>query len=200
MRLAACALLLAGAVLAGTATTGLGADDVIVVTLNTDPTLAPGCRPGAVARVMQRFIDDFNAGDAAGAADAFALSDRNRWFSMSEVGVRTWTVFRKRDLAAYVRERHAQGERLQLLMVNVAGEGVSHAGIQFALTREANDVRPGLGGPLRLAAGKGALYCRSRKIFRWSSGMTMDGKIGAWPCPRPHGWHPGDAVIACSRT
>ena len=38
-------------------------------------------------------------------------------------------------------------------------------GIVYVLTRDAEDLDPGLGGPSRIAFGKGAINCESRQLF-----------------------------------
>jgi hypothetical protein len=83
------------------------------------------------------------------------------------------------------------------------------ADVTFALTRHASDLEPNLGGEARIAAGKGALNCRSpQTIYVWSMGMAMakEGELfpsqQSWPsCPRPSGWRIlEDVVVACSRS
>ena len=48
----------------------------------------------------------------------------------------------------------------------------SSVGIVYVLTRDARDLEPGLGGPARMAFGKGAVNCESRRIFTWSMQMS----------------------------
>ena len=47
----------------------------------------------------------------------------------------------------------------------------NNVGIVYVLTRDAEDLDPGLGGPSRIAFGKGAINCESRQLFVWSMEM-----------------------------
>lgn len=164
---------------------------------------------------MLRLFGYFNRGNANGVANSFAFpSSKGRgtafkWFSFTETGLRHSVFFRKRDLLAYLRRRHAHHETLRLIMLDVGrGEVRQTADFTFAMTRHADDLEPGLGGEARLAGGKGALNCRRpQTIFVWSAGMKMAGqgeifpKGEPWPsCPRPDGWDPlGGVIVACSQ-
>lgn len=79
----------------------------------------------------------------------------------------------------------------------------SNVGIVYVLTRYAEDLDPGLGGPDRIATGKGAINCESRRIFVWSMEMRADERrternAADWLCTDPPGWRPGKAVVACA--
>ncbi|MDP8949000.1 MAG: hypothetical protein M3N00_01995, partial [Actinomycetota bacterium] len=76
-------------------------------------------------------------------------------------------------------------------------------GIVYVLTRKAEDLEPGLGGPARIAVGKGAINCESRRIFTWSMEMSMgeertEREAASWLCTDPPGWRPGTAVVTCA--
>ena len=99
------------------------------------------------------------------------------------------------------------GEHLELLKVSVKGAGVldeeGNVGIVYVLTRDAEDLKLGLGGPDGSATGKGAINCASRRIFVWSMEMrvreTRSAREAAgWLCTDPPGWRPGKAVVACA--
>ena len=51
-----------------------------------------------------------------------------------------------------------------------SGRGLVHFG-PVTMTRHADDLKPGLGGPERLAEGKGAYHCKTRAFVVLSFGM-----------------------------
>jgi hypothetical protein len=78
-----------------------------------------------------------------------------------------------------------------------------NVGIVYVLTRDAEDLEPGLGGPARIAFGKGAVNCESQRIFVWSMEMRVgdtrsEREAASWLCTDPPGWRPGAAVVACA--
>ncbi len=180
---------------------------------------APGCAVAGVARTVTAFIAAFNAGDQARLADFFAPlgsdgadgardpgnPDQFQWYSVTEGLERItgtppppWRHFVAHNRAtalAYFAARHAQGERLELLMLGVA-LGVETTptvvDISYVLRRDAADLPPVLGGPGRLANGKGAINCRRGQLTVWSMGMgpLLAGEEAAYlaqmrPCPAP---------------
>ena len=80
----------------------------------------------------------------------------------------------------------------------------NNVGIVYILTRDAEDLEPGLGGPAaRIAVGKGAINCENRQIFAWSMEMRVgetrsEREAVAGLCTDPPGWKPGTAVVACA--
>ncbi len=92
-----------------------------------------------------------------------------------------------------------------------AGDGVRESVAQpghepttkIIVTRDAKDLGPGLGGPDRIATGKGAINCGSQRIFVWSMEMRVgdtrsEREAASWLCTDPPGWRPGAAVVACA--
>jgi hypothetical protein len=78
-----------------------------------------------------------------------------------------------------------------------------NVGIVYVLTRGAQDLEPGVGGPARIAFGKGAINCEGHRIFAWSMEMRVGEKrtereAAGWLCEDPPGWRPGAAVVACA--
>ena len=196
-----------------------------VIVTGTDPSLPDGCQPRQIAELVIEFIDAFNRGDQERLSSLFFISEGPSppdfseegyypwsWYSVSEVGAGGriedgFVTYDHGELLRYFAERHAQGERLELIKVSVTQAGLleeeSNVGIVYVLTRDARDLEPGLGGPARIAAGKGAINCESRKLFAWSmemrAGETRTAREAAgWLCTDPPGWKPGSAVVACA--
>jgi hypothetical protein len=134
------------------------------------------------------------------------------WYSVSEVGEdgrieNGFVTYDKGELLRYFAERHRHGERLELIKVSSTQAGLldeeNNVGIVYVLTRDAEDLDPGLGGPSRIALGKGAINCESRQLFVWSMEMREGDErtpreAAGWLCTDPPGWSPGDAVVACA--
>ena len=128
---------------------------------------------------------------------------------MSEIGEdgrieNGFVTYDKVSCSATLAERHRHGERLELIKVSSTQAGLldeeNNVGIVYVLTRDAEDLDPGLGGPSRIAFGKGH-QCESRQLFVWSMEMRGDENLGeaaGWLCTDPPGWSPGDAVVACA--
>jgi hypothetical protein len=196
-----------------------------VIVTGTDPSLPDGCQPRQIAELVIEFIDAFNRGDQERLSSLFFISEGPSppdfseegyypwsWYSVSEVGAGGriedgFVTYDHGELLRYFAERHGQGERLELIKVSVTQAGLleeeSNVGIVYVLTRDARDLEPGLGGPARIAAGKGAINCESRKLFAWSmemrAGETRTAREAAgWLCTDPPGWKPGSAVVACA--
>ncbi len=190
-----------------------------------DASLPDGCHPRQMAGLVIDFIDAFNRGDQERLSQLFFISEGPSppdfseegyypwsWYSVSEVGAGGriedgFVTYDQGGLLRYFAERHRQGERLRLLKVSSTQAGLlgeeSNVGIVYVLTRDAEDLDPGLGGPDRIATGKGAINCESRRIFVWSMEMRADERrternAADWLCTDPPGWRPGKAVVACA--
>lgn len=196
-----------------------------VVVTSRDDSLPDGCRPRQVALLVSDFFDAFNRGDAERLSRIFFVSEGPSptdfsdsgaypwsWYSVSRVGeegtiLGGYTTYDQGQLLRYFGRRHEHGERLRLLKVGLTGPGLlgeeNNVGIIYVLTREADDLPPGLGGPDGVAFGKGAVNCGRRQIFVWSMEMRAGEDRSArdaarWLCGNPPGWRPGDAVVACA--
>jgi hypothetical protein len=196
-----------------------------VLVTSDDPSLPDGCHPRAIAGLVIDFIDAFNRGDQERLSRLFFISEGPSppdfsqggyypwsWYSVSEVGAggrieNDFVTYDQREMLRYFAQRHAQGEHLELIKVSVTQAGLldeeSNVGIVYVLTRDARDLEPGLGGPARVAFGKGAINCESRRIFTWSMEMRTAEKrsvrqAAGWLCTDPPGWRPGAAVVACA--
>jgi hypothetical protein len=196
-----------------------------VIVTSDDASLPDGCRPRQIAELVIAFIDAFNGGDQGRLAQLFFISEGPSppdfsetgyypwsWYSVSEVGAGGriedgFVTYDQGELLRYFAERHRQGEHLELLKVSSTQAGLlgneGNVGIVYVLTRDAEDLEPGLGGPDRIATGKGAVNCASRRIFVWSMVMRPDEKrtkqdAADWLCTDPPGWRPGTEVVACA--
>ena len=118
-----------------------------------------------------------------------------------------FVTYNQGEMLRYFAERHRQGERLELFKVSATQAGLlgnkGNVGIVYVLTRDAEDLDPGLGGPNRIATGKGTINCGSKRIFVWSMEMRegdtrSEREAASWLCTDPPGWRPGAAVVACA--
>lgn len=199
--------------------------DTRVVVTSRDDSLPDGCRPRQAALLVSEFFDAFNRGDAERLSRLFFVSEGPSptdfsdsgaypwsWYSVSRVGeggriLGGFTTYDQGELLRYFGRRHERGERLRLLKVGLTGPGLlgeeDNVGIIYVLTREADDLPSGLGGPDGVAFGKGAINCGRRQIFVWGMEMRAGEDRNArdaarWLCGNPLGWRPGEAVVACA--
>lgn len=196
-----------------------------VIVTSDDDALPEGCRPRRVAGLLIRFLDAFNQGRRDELSSAFFVSEGPSppdfssadyrpwsWYSSSEIGddsrvMRHFTTSDQGELLRYFAKRHRQGESMRLLKVSLTQTGLldseSNVGFVFVVVREAPDLPPNLGGPARIAYGKGALNCENLRIFTWTMDMKTREKrtereAAGWLCTDPPGWRPGEAVVACT--
>jgi hypothetical protein len=174
-----------------------------VVVTRDDSELPRGCRPRQVAQRISAFLAAINAGDGSAARYAAPeLGPYGGWYSVTEGnprrGGRHSVARSQSSLAHYFRRRHAHGERLRLLEVDVSyANGLGH--IAFRVDRRADDLRR-LGIRTTVAYGKGALRCEDGKIVVWSMGMQAgrsDPHADFEICPRPA--IRVKAIVACAR-
>lgn len=191
----------------GTARPGYESPVPVIVTRD-DPSLPAGCRPRQTAGLIMNFFEAFNRGDQERLSRFFvAKAPIPGLYGVSEDrGSRGFDTQSRDELLRYFAERHKQGERLQLLKVDVGkGWESGTANITFVITRKAGDLKPGLGSPDRVAKGKGGIDCGKQRIVVWQMAMEMPeyDKRAVSPyygsCKEPPGWKPGEAVIACAR-
>ena len=165
------------------------------------PGLWPHARLRASSRTSSRA---FNAGDLKQRDSFFAEEPGFEWYSVTEqtkTGKRHFVTYERDGLLPYFARRHREGDRLRLLMVDVAPSSLT-VDIAYELWRDADDLAR-LGIRNHLVHGKGAIRCTGRsKIFVWSMGMAKapdprDLPLGL--CPRPSGWTTAGPAIACTR-
>jgi hypothetical protein len=196
-----------------------------VIVTSDDEALPEGCRPRRVAELLIHFVDAFNQGRQEELSSAFFVSEGPSppdfssvdyrpwsWYSSSEIGddgrvMRNFTTSDQGALLRYFARRHRQGESMRLLKVSLTQTGLleseSNVGFVFVVTREAPDLPANLGGPDRIAYGKGSLNCDNLRIFTWTMDMRTQEKrtereAAGWLCTDPPGWRPGEAVVACA--
>lgn len=202
------------------------APDTRVIVTSDDASLSEGCRPRPVAEAVIRFVYAFNLGDQAELSRLFFVSEGPSppdfsssgyypwsWYSSREIGTdgrvtKHFTTTEQGKMLRYFARRHAQDERLRLLKISLTQGGLldeeSNMGFLFVLTRDADDLGPSLGGPARIAYGKGAINCENGRIFTWNMDMRMGEKrtareAASWLCKDPPGWRPGGStVVACT--
>ena len=196
-----------------------------MIVTSDDDSLPDGCHPRQVAELVISFVNAFNSGDQANLGRIFFLSEGPSPPDFAERGYDPWSwytvgmveeggkietnfvTYNQGELLRYFAERHRHGELLELIKVSSTQAGLldeeNNVGIVFVLTRDAEDLDPGLGGPSRIAFGKGAINCESRQLFVWSMEMREGDErtpreAAGWLCTDPPGWRPGDAVVACA--
>jgi hypothetical protein len=187
------------------------AADPVVVTRDTQ-ALPAGCSPRETAEMLARFAEAVNTGDPEALERIFVIEDSPgrpvgtgtgfHWYSLTEGRARArrpWrhaALYDRAELLPYFAERHAKHERWELLSVTVTPSNRrGAAGITFAFRRTADDLPSWLTG---LAGGKGGVDCSTGRIFLWSSAQNDAAADVGVTCPRPRGWSPGDAVLACT--
>ena len=216
----------------GTASGGGGGSSVStvqepteVLVTSDDASLPDGCHPRQVAEIVVGFVDAFNNGDRDRLARIFFVSEGPSppdfaardyepwsWYTVSRVGASGkiesgFVTYDQGELLRYFAKRHGKGERMRLLKVSLTQTRLlgkeDNVGFVYVLTREAEDLEPGLGGPARIASGEGAVNCKNRRIFAWRIDMRKEDsrtrrEAAAWLCADPPGWKPGEAVVACT--
>ena len=196
-----------------------------VIVTSDDASLPDGCHPRQVAELVVGFVDAFNSGDRDRLSRIFFVSEGPSppdfserdyepwsWYTVSRIGAggkieSGFVTYDQGELLRYFAKRHGKGERMRLLKVSLTQTGLlgkeGNVGFVYVLTREAEDLEPGLGGPARIASGEGAVNCENRRIFAWRMDMRKEDsrtqrEAAAWLCADPPGWKPGEAVVACT--
>ena len=196
-----------------------------VIVTSDDASLPDGCHPRQVAEIVVGFVDAFNSGDTDRLSSIFFVSEGPSppdfaardyqpwsWYTVSKVGAggkieSNFVTYDQSELLRYFAKRHEKGERMRLLKLSLTQTGLlgkdGNVGFVYVLTREAEDLEPGLGGPARIASGEGAINCENRRIFALRMDMRKEDsrtqrEAAAWLCADPPGWKPGEAVVACT--
>jgi hypothetical protein len=154
-----------------------------LVTGNADG--APiGCSPQDIASRIVEMLDVINRGNTNFLVDEyFGRKEKApfEWYSMTEVGktdteMNHFVAYTWDDLASYFDQRYQQHEQMKLRWVQFnawdAGRGLVHFG-PIEVTRDADDLRPGLDGSESIASGKGAYHCDTKAFVVLSLGRSM---------------------------
>jgi hypothetical protein len=95
------------------------------------------------------------------------LGERGRGGGRVENG---FVTYDKGELLCYFAERPGKGERLSLQKVSSTQPGLldedNNVDLVYVLTRDAEDLDPELGGPARIACGKGPSTARAVRSSR----------------------------------
>lgn len=169
------------------------------------------CGPRAVALRIAGFFDAFNTGDRTALQQSLTARRAFAWFSSSTKFPgsprRNFVAHDPGAAVRYLLKRHAAGERLSLLAVNVTlipptrwvpQANFDIAGVEFALRRTAPDLH---GAGTRIAGGKAGLACAGGRIVLWSMGLDRQQSKTALSavCPSPSKRASQDTIVACSR-
>lgn len=196
-----------------------------VIVTSDDEALPEGCRPRPVAGLLIHFLEAFNQGSQEELSRSFFVSEGPTppdfspvgyrpwsWYSSTQTGdggrvIRHFTTSDQGELLRYFARRHQKGESMRLIKVSLTQTGLlgmeSNVGFVYVATRKAPDLAPDLGGPSRVAYGKGSLNCDNLRIFTWTMNMKTtedrtEREAASWLCKDPPGWRPGKAVVACT--
>lgn len=162
-----------------------------------DPTLAPGCRPRAVAERLLAFIDALNKKDASRVATFFGQGFR--WFSITGSPGATqghFTAYSRRDAVRYVTQRGDFNLALRSVEVgSPAGPERGDFGFELVWGKAIN------GQEERWqVVGKGAINCATREIDVWSMAVRPHGQEEQTSlCPGVSEPARSGVVIACAR-
>ncbi|TMG63721.1 MAG: hypothetical protein E6H87_01005 [Chloroflexi bacterium] len=125
----------------------------------TPPASADICAyPEQVRALITEFIDAYDQGETGLADRFFATGPAFQWYS--EQPLREGSpAYDRSTLEAYLRQRHADGDRLTVVSVQFNSVSSGHGNFGFVLDRAGTQL-----------PSKGALDCASHKFIVWSIG------------------------------
>src|SRR5438067_2785869 len=125
----------------------------------TPPASADICAyPEQVRALITEFIDAYDQGETGLADRFFATGPAFQWYS--EQPLREGSpAYERSTLEAYLRQRHADGDRLTVMSVQINSVSSGHGNFGFVLDRAGTQL-----------PSKGALDCASHKFIVWSIG------------------------------
>jgi len=129
------------------------------------------CAPGDAQRVVQRYVNAFNAWNVRALDRVFAPAASFNWFSTGAPGRRLGpAAYDRSTLMPYFRARHRAGERLRLVRFSGGGNANGYSHFQF-IERRARALRR------TIYEGKGAAICAASgdSISVWSVGPPRRG-------------------------
>ena len=142
-----------------------------------------GCSPHEIAQRADSMFDAITRGDP-NVIDEYFGKKRDapfQWYSMTvsdpnDTDQNHFVAYNLDELSEYLGQRYEQHEQVALQSVQFNGweeaRGVVHFG-PIIITRRADDLKPGLGGPEDLALGKGAYHCETQAFIVLSFGMGI---------------------------
>jgi len=114
--------------------------------------------PEQVRVLITEFIDAYDQGETGLADRFFATGPAFQWYS--EQPLREGSpAYDRSTLEAYLRQRHADGDRLSVVSVQFSSVSSGHGNFGFVLDRAGTQL-----------PSKGALDCATRKFSVWSIG------------------------------
>jgi len=140
---------------------GMSDGEALPVVRTGDADGAPaGCSPADVTNRLSAMFAAINRGDPTVVAEFYGVAPNVpfQWYSLDE-----YAAFSLAELEAYLRERHAHQEQLQLERIQFngwdPGRGLVHFG-PLRLSRTADDLPA---GP-HVVEGKGAFHCQRQTV------------------------------------
>jgi hypothetical protein len=129
------------------------------------------CSPAHTTALINRFVAAFNAGDRH-ALNNTIWGGRLyfKWYTvLAEPGFRSQPEAGRRDtLMTYFAARHAAGEHLTMVNVQINGRDLGNRGFEFHLLRSADDL-PGGVAPY---TGKAEASCMNGRLTMWLMNTT----------------------------
>lgn len=150
-----------------------------------------GCSAQDIAQRLAEMLEAINRGDPQVIDEFFGRKNKApfQWYSMTEFGrseaeKNHFVAYNFEELDSYFQKRYKQNEKLQLRSIQVNSwepeRGLVHFG-PVVITRHADDLRLGIGGPERLAEGKGAYHCKTQAFVVLGLGMAWEAPMQDTP-------------------
>jgi hypothetical protein len=176
---------------------GKGSRRSKILVTRDDLTMAPGCRPHAIAERIIAFLDALNEGDPSDVAAFFG--SEFRWFSVTgspEGNQRHFTAYTRRDAIRYATEKVNFNLSLRSVATGSPSPGRGDFAFELGWTKTMNGREA-----LWQVVGKGAINCASKEIDVWSMAVRPHGQEEDTAlCPTPSQPARSGVVIACART
>jgi hypothetical protein len=178
-----------------------------VVVTRDNLTYPQRCRPRAVGRTVAGLLRSVTDGDWVALNRFLEEEPEFGWYSVTD-GVprgprRHFVAYNRDRLDSYFKARHAIGERVRLLAVDVVYDPDRNLGhIAYVLRRRAPDLAE-IGITGTLADGKGAVDCQDGRVRVWSMGMDESPRYARGTlkvlCPLPPAVDWTRTAVACAR-
>jgi hypothetical protein len=158
--------------------------EVAGATVWVGSAIQPACERTAVETAL-RFATSFAVDPSRTAS---LIGPDFGWYSLTSNVGQHFVARDRNTLERYLRQRQRAHERLRLLGLRMTPRTQDTVNIVFLLVRTADDLPAGLGGPKRVAEGKGGINCRDGTVLVWSMAMNrgqaanyrdLSGRLGA---------------------